>query len=462
MNPNPLDLSPEQFRKLASTVTELAAQYLEGLDARPVFPKTSAAELAALFVSPCPEEGLGERALDVLPELLAKGRATNARMLGYVMGSGEPVAALGDLLASVANQNVTAWRSAPAAVTVERTVIGWLAEAIGCAGFTGSLMGGGSAANLLGLAMAREAKAPANRKGAQPGPVYASTEVHSSVPRAVALLGLGKDNLRRIPVDAKLRMVPAELERALQQDVAAGLRPIAVVASAGSVATGSVDPLEEIAAIARRYGAWLHVDGAYGALAAIAAPEKLRGLSLADSLSLDPHKWLYQPVDCGCALFKDAQAARDAFSENADYIRVLSTDPIEGFAFFEESFELSRRFRALKLWLSLRYHGLAAFRAAIAKDLACAARLAELVSAHPELELLAPVELSAVCFRYRGDDALNTAIWKAINARGRVYLSNATIGGKLALRACFTNHRSTFDDVQEVVDEVVRAGRATP
>jgi len=209
------------------------------------------------------------------------------------------------------------------------------------------------------------------------------------------------------------------------------------------------------------------VDGAYGALAAIAAPGKFAGMDLADSLSLDPHKWLYQPLDCGCLLYRDENAARTAFSHTGDYAKALTDDPVEGFAFFEESIELSRRFRALRLWLSLRYHGLQAFRAAIRKDLDMADRLATAISKHPELQLLARGDLSAVCFRFIGtgsssDDDLNrrnTDILKRVVQRGRVYLSNATLGGKFCLRACIVNHRTTAVDVESVIPEVLAAAK---
>jgi glutamate/tyrosine decarboxylase-like PLP-dependent enzyme len=257
-------------------------------------------------------------------------------------------------------------------------------------------------------------------------------------------------------------MYPERLRAAIDRDLREGKLPIAVVASAGTVNTGSVDPLPEIAAIARGHGLWLHVDGAYGALAALAAPEKFRGLAEADSISLDAHKWLYQPVDCGCLLFRDPAAAHAAFAHTGEYARSLSEDPIEGFAFFEESLELSRRFRGLKLWLAIRYHGLNAFRAAIRQDLDRAQLLARRILQSSELELLAPVELSAVCFRHRassGADAFNAAILQRVIQRGRVYISNATIRGQFALRACIVNHRSSDRDVLAIVDEVLAAGR---
>ena len=458
---NPLEIRPEQFRQLASRVTDLCTQYLESLPNHETFPKeASGSKTNEIFETSLPEQGLGESALDNLGDVLRLSRPPSPRFFGYVLGSGDPVGAVADLLASVLNQNVTAWRSSPAAVTIERTAVRWLAEAIGCGKFTGSLTGGGSSANVMGLMMARESRHAANEEGARGGVVYASSEVHMSIAKAMGLLGLGHRNLRLVPVDENFRMRCDELERAIEHDRAEGKPPVAVVASAGTTATGAVDPLQAIGAIARKHGLWMHVDGAYGALAAIAAPEKFRGLELADSLSLDPHKWLYQPLDCGCLLFRDAAHAHRAFAHSGEYAKSLYSDPIEGFAFFEESMELSRRFRALKLWLSLRYHGLQAFRQAIQTDLRHAQMLADWVKDAPELELLAPVELSAVCFRHRGgDNAYNEKVLKRVIRRGKVYISNAAIRGYFALRACFVNHRTTDEDVRAIVDEVLAAAK---
>jgi aromatic-L-amino-acid decarboxylase len=467
---DPLDLSAEEFRRLAATITDLSSNFLTTLDSRPIFPKTSGDEVERLFSTDLPRKGLGAEALAALENVIAHSRAQNGRFFGYVQGPGEPVAALGDLMASILNQNMTAWRSSPSGVTIEKTVVRWLAEAVGCAGFVGTLTGGGSAANLMGLTMAREAKIPANERGLRgtpPSAIYASTEVHMAVPKAVAMIGLGRENLRSIPCDNSYRMIPSQLEQTLRRDKAAGTTPVAVVASAGTVNTGAIDPLREIAQIAHAYGAWMHVDGAYGALAAIAAPEKFDGLALADSLSLDPHKWLYQPLDCGCLLYRDLAMARTTFTYTGDYARQLSVDPAEGFAFFEESIELSRRCRALKLWLSLRYHGMDAFRAAIQRDLDHAHRLAARVRECPELELVAVGELSAVCFRYlvRPDasederNRFNTDLMKRIVRRGKVYPSNATLEGKFCLRACIVNHLTKDSDIDAVVPEVLAAAR---
>jgi glutamate/tyrosine decarboxylase-like PLP-dependent enzyme len=316
--------------------------------------------------------------------------------------------------------------------------------------------------------MAREIKAPANEQGVRSGgTVYASDEIHMSIPKSVALLGIGRDNLRLIRADTSFRMIPQELEAHIVRDKAAGKTPLAVVASAGTVSTGAVDPFPEIAEIARRHDAWFHIDGAYGALAAMADRRKFECIELADSISLDPHKWLYQPLDCGCLLYRSSDAAQKTFAHSGEYARSLTADPVEGFVFFEESLELSRRFRALKLWLSLRYHGVSAFRQSIAKDLAQARRLANAIETEPQLELLAPVELSAVCFRYRGTvtqgeqelNRFNTALLKRVVSRGRVYLSNASLQGKFALRACIVNHRTKDADVDSVIPEVLAAAR---
>lgn len=466
---NPIDVSPEEFRELAERVVDLAVDYLKSIDARPIRPSETAAQMEDEYRSALPETGLRDEAVAALADICRESRAQNGRFFGYVMGSGEPAAAAADLLCSIINQNITAWRSAPVGVTLERTVVGWLADAIGCGGFRGSLTGGGSAANLMALAMAREAASPSNEAGVRAGSlaVYASTEAHMSISKSVALLGIGRDNLRLIPADESFRLSPERLEDAIRRDKTRGISPMAVIATAGTVNTGAIDPLHEIAAVAAKNGAWLHIDGAYGALAAIAVPNEFKGLALANSISLDPHKWLYQPIDCGCLLYRDPAAARRTFSHSGDYARALGTDPLESAAFFEESLELSRRFRALKLWFSLRYHGLAAFRESIEKDLSHAQRLGSLIASERDLQLMAPIELSAVCFRYSGCgevaesklDKLNFDILQRVVTRGNVYLSNATLQSRFCLRACITNHRTTDSDIDRVPVEVLAAAR---
>jgi aromatic-L-amino-acid decarboxylase len=457
----PLQVSADEFSALANGVNSLAADFLASLGDRQTVSATTATD-TAVFNVPLAEEGVGDAVFRDLETLAEHVRAPTGRRLPYVVGSGDPVGALGDFYASVLNQNVTAWRSAPAAVAIERTVLGWLAEAIGCSGFAGSFTSGGSLGNLMALAMAREAHAPANEEGAQPGVVYASEEVHMSIPKAVGMLGLGRANLRLVGVDENMRIDVPALETAIERDREAGLRGVAIVGSAGTIMSGAIDPLAELAAVARRHDLWFHVDGAYGGPAALAAPEKFVGMSEADSISLDAHKWLYQPLDCSALLYRDADAARRAFSYSAEYVKTTTADPVEGFAFFEQTIELSRRFRALKLWLSLRYHGLGAFRAAIAENLAQAELLADLINAEPSLELLAPVELSAVCFRWANGDIdklneRNEGILRDVNQAGRVWLSNASIRGSVGLRACITNHRTTEQDLHTIVADVLAA-----
>jgi len=458
----PLALSSDDFRALAHSLSDFTADYLEGLPLIRSYPENiRGADIDQLFSTDIPVDGIGGAAFDLLPEIFHNSRPASPRFFGYVFGSGEPISALGQFASAVLHQNATAWRSGPSANAIERTVVRWLASAVGCEGFSGSLTLGGSSANLMGLCMARESKLPANQTGVRGGILYCSTEAHMSTPKAAALLGLGHDSVRLIPVDEAFRMRIDLLRETIQRDVQAGLQPIAVVASAGTTATGSIDPLRQIAALCREHNLRLHIDGAYGALASLAIPDAFDGINLADSISLDPHKWLYQPTGCGCLLYRDPGDARRAFSHSGDYARSLTTDPVEGFAFFEESIELSRPFRALSFWLSLRYFGLRAFQQSISDDLHLAQVLANFVDAEPKLERLAPVALSAVCFRHIASsddlDDVNRRILDRVNRRGRVYLSNATIHGHFALRACIVNHRTTEPDVHAIVTEVLAA-----
>jgi glutamate/tyrosine decarboxylase-like PLP-dependent enzyme len=290
------DVSPADFRRFAHQFSDIAADYLEKLPSLPSFPSgVNGESTQQMFDTNLPLDGLGERAFDMLSQVAQATRPNSPRFFGYVFGSALPLGILGDFYAAVLNQNVTAWRSSPAAITIERTVVRWLAEAVGCAGFSGSLTGGGSAANLMGLCMAREAKTSANDAGSSGGIIYCSAEAHMSIPKAAMLLGLGRSSVRRVPVDGAFRMDLAALRNAIHEDLGAGRKPIAVVASAGTVATGSIDPLPEIASLCREHNLWMHVDGAYGALAALALPENsaastkpTRYLSIPTSGSTNP------------------------------------------------------------------------------------------------------------------------------------------------------------------------------
>ncbi len=277
-----LEITHQELESLASEALKLATDYWKSVEKRPAYPETSGEQTTRLFTRPWREEGLGLEVLRDFETIADHSRPSGRQFFGYVVGSGEPVGAFGELLAAALNQNATSWRSAPAAATIEQVVVGWLAEAIGCTGFKGSLCGGGSAANLMALAMAREAKLPANDTGARPGLVYASEQVHFSIPKAMALLGMGRRNLRLIPIDDDFRLRADLLEEAIVADRRSGQVPVAVVASGGTVVSGAIDPLPAIAEIARKEGLWLHVDGAYGVLAAVAVPERFPGLSSAE------------------------------------------------------------------------------------------------------------------------------------------------------------------------------------
>jgi glutamate/tyrosine decarboxylase-like PLP-dependent enzyme len=338
-------------------------------------------------------------------------------------------------------------------------------------------------ANMAGLAAARQTKAPAeiSNQGAQLCAralrVYASEEVHHSVAKAAALLGIGRDNVRMIGVDEDYRIDLSALVSAIEEDRAAGHLPICVVANAGTVATGAFDPLPEMVEIAQRFDLWLHVDGAYGGFAALAPTTRpfFTGITEADSVALDPHKWLYLPVDCGCILYRDPEAARAAFAHEAEYTRVIGQAADEAFAFWDYGPELSRRFRALKVWMLLKGVGLQALGEAIEKDLKCARYFESLVQKSEDFEMLAPVELSIFCFRHLPPQLRNVPadenerrsreeklglhnerLLLALQRDGSSYLSNARLCGRFALRGCVMNYRTTLSDMEILLDDLRR------
>ncbi|HEX8423276.1 MAG TPA: aminotransferase class I/II-fold pyridoxal phosphate-dependent enzyme, partial [Pyrinomonadaceae bacterium] len=404
-----------------------------------------------------------------------------------------------------------AWRSAPSATHVEHTVIGWLAALVGytAEGAGGLLTSGGSMANLNALYVAHRSRerakfdgddhtassgvdvsqgADVSRKGLwgvrRPATIYVSDQAHMSIAKAADILGFGREQVRVVETDENFRMDVGRLREWIERDARDNFEPCCVVASAGTVNTGAIDPLAEIAGVAREHGLWFHVDGAYGALAAADETKRaaLAGLALADSVSLDPHKWLYTPVDCGCLLFRDPKRVRAAWAgSEAEYIKIFEDTEQESFAFFDYGVELSRRFRALKIWMLLRYYGAGRIAAAIAEDNALAAYFGARVEASGDFELLAPVELSICCFRYVPPDVrsrlatadeteragverelneLNERILRAVQRGGRAYLSNALLRGKFALRACLTNFRTTRRDIEVTLEIIREAARA--
>ena len=474
---NGIELTAAERETLGRAALDWALRYFEQQSSLPVYPTISARDLTARLSSTLPQEAQDVAAVMAEFEAVAANGRHNGhpRMFGYVQSSGSFAGAAADFLASALNQNVTSWRSAPSATTIEHQVIGWLKEMVGFdPKGSGVLLSGGSFANFAGLAAALRAGTDVdlNREGvgALPGRprIYVSTMTHMSIAKAASLLGVGKDAIVTIPVDGAHRMNVRALEQQIAEDHAAGHHLVCVVGTAGDVNTGAIDPLEAIADVCAAHDLWLHIDGSYGALAA-RSPHvggAMKGLARADSMSLDPHKWFYAPLDAGCLLVKDANALRRAFSEGADYIDVVADRDMSDFAYWDHSPELSRRFRALKIWFMLKIHGARAIQASIDSNITVARHLATAIESSDDFELLAPVPLSIVCFRYAGKDLSRRSIAEADNFNkqlmlevqrdGDSYLSNAMIGGRFALRACIVNFRTTKDDVERLLETLRR------
>jgi len=469
-----LELSAEQRERLGQAALDWALQYFDAQSRLPIYPTIGEKELSARIASALPMEAQDlATVMAEFQQVADNGRHNgHPRMFGYVQSAGSFAGVVGDLLASALNQNVTSWRSAPSATTIEHQVIDWMKEMVGfdSAG-TGVLLSGGSFANFAGLAVALRASTGVdlNRHGVAALPakprIYTSSMTHMSIGKAASMLGLGKDAIVTVPVDAAHRMDPAALAQQIARDRAAGHHAICVVATAGDVNTGAIDPLDAIADVCATHRLWLHVDGSYGALAAQshAVGGAMQAMGRADSLSLDPHKWLYAPLDVGCLLVRDDQALRRAFSEGADYIDVVADRDMSSYAYWDHSPELSRRFRALKIWMLVKIHGARAIREAIDANIDAAQHLARIVEQSRDFELLAPAPLSIVCFRYRpGDDDFNKRLMVEVQRDGDCYLSNAMIGGRFALRACLVNYRTTRADVERLLDTIRRVAGKMP
>jgi aromatic-L-amino-acid decarboxylase len=383
--------------------------------------------------------------------------ATSPRFMGYIPGGGLFHSALGDMLAAASNKYSGFAPAAPGAVRIENACTQWLAKVIGYpAGSAGTLTSGGSIANLTAVVTAREARDPDGG-----GAVYLTRFAHHCVDKALHIAGRGRSPRRVIATDDGYRMSRDALEQALEEDRRNGVRPWLVVASAGTVDTGAVDPLLEIAELCRRYGAWLHVDGAYGGLFTLCdeGREKLGGIEQADSVALDPHKTLFLPYGTGAAVVRDGRQLLDAFSASADYIQPFAETDV-GPSPADLSPELTRHFRALRLWLPLQIAGVAAFRAAQAEKLALAryfhARLSEIAGFDPG----PPPDLSVVAFRYlpgAGDvDEFNEQLMRHVQQEGRVMLSGTRIDGSYRLRCAILCFRTHLEHVDECVDALVR------
>jgi aromatic-L-amino-acid decarboxylase len=479
----PPALDPEHFRRLGHELVELVADYLGGTRERSVFRPMAPGERTTLM-----QEELGERGASpesiierfrttVLPHAMGNG---HPRFFGWVNSPPAPMGILADFLAAAMNPSCAGGDHA--AIYVERAAVRWLMELIGfpTQSSMGLLTSGASVATIIGLAAARqwatsrdgwEVRVEGLQHGRPPLVLYTSEGGHSCIQKSAELLGLGSNAIHSVAVDAQHRMDVSALRAAVSADRAAGRRPFCVAASAGTVGTGAIDPLGELADVCAAERLWLHVDGAYGAMAA-AVPSvraSYAGLERADSVAVDPHKWLSVPVECGAVLVRDGQLLRDAFSLVPAYLR---TEPDRGFGglpwFSEYGVQQTRGFRALKLWMTLQHLGRDGVRGLVERHLALAQHLANLVDAAPDLERLAPVPLSIVCFRYApphlqlDDDALsalNKRIMEDVQASGAAFLTQTALHGRFALRACVLHYATTDADLSALVAVLCDTGR---
>jgi glutamate/tyrosine decarboxylase-like PLP-dependent enzyme len=482
----PIRMDAEEFRRAGHELVDSIARFLERLPSRPVA-AAEAPQIVEKLIdagASLPDEGMdADTLLRSTAQLLFDHSLFNGhpRFFGYITSSPAPIGMLGDLLAAAVNANVGSWRLGPVATEIEAQTVRWIAELIGFPpGGGGLLVSGGNMANTVPLFAARAAAAEWDiRKGgvadaaARPLRVYASEETHTWIQKATDMAGIGTDAIRWIPTDDDLRMRTDALRSAIERDRRAGDVPMMVVGTAGSVSTGAVDPLHEIARICRELTVWFHVDGAYGALAAAVpgVPHDLTGLSLADSVAVDPHKWLYSPLEAGCVLVRDRERLRTAFSYHPPYYHFGQ----EATNFVDFGPQNSRGFRALKVWLGLRQVGRNGYLKMLGDDIRLSERLHALVSSHPELEPLTQ-GLSITTFRYVPPDLrgrvgspdteehlrqLNEALLERIQQSGEAFVSNAVIRGRYALRACIVNFNTTLADIEAIPEIVVRLGRET-
>jgi len=475
-----LDLDAEELRRLALRAVDLVVGHLGGIRERDVYRPMTPAERQELLAAPLPEDGEPPETIlervrsSILTHPMGNG---HPRFFGWVNSPPAPLGVLADFLAAALDPSCAGGDHA--AIYVERCAVRWLMELISfpTAGSMGLLVSGTSAATLVALAAARH-RAVARRGGdvrrdGLQGPrlmLYVSEEGHGCLRKAAELLGLGAASVRVVAVDEAFKMDVPALEAAVRADREAGHVPFCVAASAGTVSTGAIDPLAALADVCAREALWLHVDGAYGALGIVdpALAERYVGLDRVDSLALDPHKWLSAPVDCGAVLVRDGALLREAFSLVPPYLR---TEEGKGFGslpwFSEYGTEQTRGFRALKLWMILRQLGRQGLARHVARHVALARRLAALVDAAPDLERLAPVELSIVCFRFVPDswrdeperlDALNKRVMEQLQSDGRAFLTGTVLRGRFALRACVLHYQTSEDDLATLIDAVRTTG----
>jgi aromatic-L-amino-acid/L-tryptophan decarboxylase len=471
------DMDPRDFRAHGQAVIERIAEYLEHPERVAVLPAIQPGALKmALPAAPPEEPEPFDRILDDYDRLIppATTHWNHPGFFAYfgITASGPGI--LGETLAAALNVNAMLWRSGPAQTELEEVTLDWLRQLVGLpAGFHGVINDTASSSTLYALAAAREAlgldireRGLAGRSDLPALRVYCSEEAHSSVDKAVITLGLGAANVVRLPTDARFRLDPEALRRAVREDRARGFRPMAVVATVGTTGVTAIDPVPAIADICQREGLWLHVDAAYGGSAAV-VPELrhvLDGCDRADSLVVNPHKWLFTPIDCSAAYTRHPELLRRAFSLTPEYLKTSET---EGTNLMDYGVSLGRRFRALKLWFVLRYFGRAGIADALREHIRLASLFADWVDETPDFQRLAPVPFSVVAFRYRpGDvddearlDALNARILDRVNESGEVFLSHTRVRGQYALRLAIGNLRTTEEHVARAWALLVEAAR---
>jgi glutamate/tyrosine decarboxylase-like PLP-dependent enzyme len=464
-----LSLSPDAMRAFGYRVVDLLVNHVETLRDKPVSTQRPRSELEARLGSFRDEPADPDAVLTLVGDevLSAITMVDHPRFYAFVPGPGNFVGAMADALASGFNVFAGHWLAASGAGAVELQTVDLLRQACGLpAGGGGLFVSGGSMANLSGLAAARAAKLGGHDPAAV---VYLSDQAHSSVAKALRVIGFGPAQVRSVIADDHLRMSVPALEQAIAEDSRAGRRSFCVVASAGTTNTGAVDPLEAIAGTCKREGMWLHVDGAYGAAAALSPTARgvLAGISLADSIALDPHKWLFQPFEIGCVLVRDMRHLHQAFAvhpeDNATYLQDVGRMAEREVAFYEHGVQLTRGFRALKLWMCLRVYGLAAFRGAIDRGIALAETVEQELRADSLWEVVTPAQLAVVTFAPRRPDLsiaqANARVERAVErltGDGYAMVTSTQVRGRTVLRFCLIHPSASLDEVRETANRLSR------